>query len=85
MISSTKNIERGKRSRSPYTLKNIFRSMDDLHFCRKNLIQQLVLNKVKDLQQAIILPFLYTGQYIHYIWSSDALADPKMYKNALNI
>ena len=48
-------------------------------------MQQLVLNKVKDLQQAIILPFLYTGQYIHYIWSSDALVDLKMYKNALNI
>ena len=43
-----------------------------------------MLNKVKDLQQAIILPFLYTGQYIHYIWSSDALVDLKMYKNALN-
>ena len=59
--------------------------MDDLFFSRKNLIQQLVLNKVKDLQQAIILSFLYTGQYIHYIWSSDALVDLKMYKNALNI
>ena len=35
----------------------------------KNLIQQVVLNIVKDLQQALSLfcRFSYTGQYIHYI------------------